>query len=311
MDLSPRALARALPCLSAVLVIEVIVSLTPPFTGTRINFSNCMQALLHVPYAALLLGFAIAIPVMTRGGATRTACQRLLWGGFAAVGATALAQFMDLHFRPSVSRRWLLLLGLGNVLLNVSAPGLWGAATARKQNLQDPRIPRVARVFGMIGLAGLTLYFVCDLSVIIVEGPLVFWKDTPGMLLVSSMVLLLARGSLLWASIDSLRATPDDEASILARAGLVQGLMFGWLIGSSLAWICTTVQYALGRAAGVYADPLMAIWHMVVQGTLLLTVTILAALALEQPVLAHEARSKGPFFPEPPTPADNSPIDVP
>jgi hypothetical protein len=302
LDLSPRSLARLLPLLAAVLAIEVLVSLTPPFTGLDINFGSCLQALFHVPHAALLLGFAIAIPVMTRGGATRTACQRLLYGGFAAVAATALAQFMDIYFNPAVSRPWLVLQGLGNVLMNAAAPGLWGAAIARRQNLQDPRLPRVARIFGLTALAGLTLYFVCDLAKLIAEGPVDVWKGTTGMLLISTLTLLLARGSLLWASVESCRTSPD-EAVTLSRSDLIQGLVFGWLIGSGLAWLCTLVVRL--------SDEMMGIWHVVVQGTLLLTVTILVALALEQPEQALEPRPKGPLFPEPPPPADNSPIDVP
>lgn len=302
MDLSPRALPRWLPWLAGVLVVEVILSLTPPFTGTRINFSNCLQALFHVPHAALLLGFAIAIPVMTRGGASRTSCQRLLWGGFAAIGATALAQFMDLSFYRSVSRHWLFLQGLANLLVNAAAPGLWGAALARKQNLQDGRLPRVARIFGLIALAGLTLYFVGDMAMIIVEGPVDAWKGTSGLLMMSTLVLLLARGSLLWAAIESCRAA-FDEAVLLVRLGLIQGLMFGWLVGSGLAWFCRMVAHL--------SDARMLIWHMVVQATLLLTVTILTSLALEQPEMPLEPRPKGRFFPEPPPPSDNSPIDVP
>jgi hypothetical protein len=280
----------------------VIVSLTPFFTGSDLNFYNCLQALFHVPHAALLLGFAIAIPVMTRGGATRTSCQRLLYGGFAAVAATALAQFMDVFYSGSTSRPWLLLQGVGNVLMNAAAPAVWGLAMARRQNLQDDRLPRVARLSGLVALSGLTLYFVCDLAKIVVEGPAGAWEGTTPMLLVSTMIQLLARGSLIWASIESCR-TPLDEASTLPRLDLTQGLMFGWLVGSGLGWACRMVLQL--------SDSRMLVWHMVVQTTLLLTVTLLVSLAAEQPVLALEVRPKGPFFPEPPPPADNSPIDVP
>lgn len=310
MELSPRNLARALPWLAAVLVVEVIVSLTPSFTGSRINFSNCMQALVHVPYAALLLGFAIGIFVMNRGGPTRTSSQRLLYGGFAAVAATAITQFMDISFTRGISRHWLMLQGLGNLLLNVAAPGIWGAAEARQENLQDSRIPLLGRAFGFLAMAGLCLYFVADLALIIVEGPMEVWKGTPGLLVVSTFVLLAARGPLLWAAIESSRPT-DDEARAISRSKGISSVMALWFGFNAASWFFTLVQYRLGASIAGYSDPTMGLWRIAAQMTLLVTVTILMSLALEKPEMAYMQRPKGPFFPEPPPPADNSPIDVP
>jgi len=198
MHVEPRTLARALPWLAAVLGVEGIVALTPTFTGAEINGWTCMGALVHVPEIALLLGFALGVAVMTSGGATRIACQRLLYGGFASIAAVGVGRFVDVQIAGAASRIWLFLHVAATMLFAVAAPGLWGVALAREQDLSGARIPRVGRIFAAITFAAAGMVAVSELALLFQENPLAHLSWATLALLAASAALLAGRLLVLW-----------------------------------------------------------------------------------------------------------------
>lgn len=315
MDLAPRSLARWLPWLAGALGIEGIVALTPVFTGTDLYFSTCMGALVHVPEIALLLGFAIAIPVMTSGGASRNACQRLLYGGFASIGAAALARFVDVFVGVGTSMIWLQLHIGATLLFAVATPGLLGTALAWEQDLSSARIARVGRIFAAIAFGGAGFYAVSELSVLFRTNPLDLLRKAGLGLLLSSVVLVVGRVLLIWSAVDAWKPE-EDEGAIRDRARKIQERMFGSALATLGSAFFTAFFWRLeAHDYGWWvSNRPMVLWHGVVQLTLTGIVTILLALALENESVAFNPRTKGPLFPEPPPPpppADRGPIDVP
>lgn len=312
MDSSRRALGRWLPYLAVLLAVESIVALTPPFTGTSMGFHTCMGALIHVPEIAILLGLSLAVPIMTSGGPARISCQRLVYGSFLAMSATALGRFIDLDVLPTVPRIWLLLQALGSLLLAIGAPGIWGSAVAREEELASPRPTLAARLSAGVAFSGFALFLTADATLILWKGPTAILGRLSAAAIFSSLVLLAGRGILLWSSILSWRACPNEGVA-RDRARKIKSLMaysvlatFGSSILTALFWNADAYDYAWAR------NRPMLVWHGFVQLTLTLLATILVAGALETPTIPFEPRKRGPVFPEPPPPAvDQGPIDVP
>src|SRR5687767_561056 len=149
MDLSPRALSRWLVPLALLLVAEAAVSILFAFTLGNGGYWAMIRTFLHLPHVALLIGFGVAIKIMTSGGEFRAASQRLLWGGFVAIGATALTRFQDIYVWSDSSQAALVLQAVGSVLLGAAAPGIWGTAIASEADLENPRIASVGRAFAL------------------------------------------------------------------------------------------------------------------------------------------------------------------
>jgi hypothetical protein len=314
MHVEPRTLARALPWLAAVLGVEGIVALTPTFTGTEISGWTCMGALVHVPEIALLLGFALGVAVMTSGGATRIACQRLLYGGFASLAAVGVGRFVDVDIDVGASRIWLFLHIAAAVLFAVAAPGLWGVALAREQDLSSDRITRVGRIFAGMTFAATGMVAVSELALLLQENPLRHLSWATLALLAASTSLLAGRLLVLWCAADTWRPAPD-EGELRSRARAVQRRM----IPSSLLGLGSAVMTGFfwrteAHGVGGWTNRPMVLWHGFAQLTLTVLVAILLAIALEHETVSFEPRKKGSSFPEPPPPPppqDLGPIDVP
>lgn len=312
MDLSPRALARWLPSLAFVLALEAATSLVLALTAPDFSLESLLRTLAQLPHVAVLIGLSIAIPVMTSGGATRQSCQRLLWGGFAAIAATALARFEDISFDWNASRAVLLLHGLGSFLLGAAGPGLWGTSLARQDDLQDARIAHYGRAFAITAGIGFGSYFVSEVLRLSREGPFHVMRDASLASVLFTGLLLASRLPLLLGAIEFLR-TPADEIATRNQSRRVQILMLVWLIATSAAWIFSSFVGIFESARWAIGDTVMLIWHAVVQVTLTLIVTLLVALSQERPGISFDAlpkRTRVPNLPPPP-PGDRSPIDVP
>jgi len=299
--------------MALVVGIEAIVALTPLFTGERFGFTTCLRALFHVPHIAFLLGFAIALPISTSGGATRIGCQRLLYGGYAAITVTALARFADLDVYSDASRPWLILQIVGNFLLAVAGPGLWGAALARRMECGSIFIRHISRLFANTAFVGLALLFGAESMLLLEEDPAKLLAHPPVALMWSSSLLLVGRGCLCWSAVDSWRESMDEPV-VLARTRRILKLMPCWLVAASVSSVITAYFWHLEtRGWGVNrgTTPLL-IWNGIVQVTLAVIVAILVAVALESPEKTFQPRPRGPVFPPPPPPStDNSPIDLP
>jgi len=314
MDVSPRTLARTLPGLAAVLGVEGVVALTPTFTGSEINGWTCMGALVHVPEIALLLGFALGTAVLTSGGATRIACQRLLYGGFASIAAVGVGRFVDVGIAGAASRIWLFPHAVATVLFAAAAPGIWGVALAREQDLQSARIARVGRIFAAIAFAAAGLAAVSELSLLFREGlPPLSWATLGA--LAASAALLGGRLLVLWCAADAWRPAAD-LGGLRDRARATQRRMIpASLLGlGSAAMTCFFWRVEAHGVGGSVSNAPMVLWHGVVQLTLTVQVAILLAVALEHETASFQPRKKGSSFPEsppPPPPQDLGPIDVP
>ncbi|MBI3854269.1 MAG: hypothetical protein HY293_01115 [Planctomycetes bacterium] len=310
MDTAPRALVRWLPLLALVLAAESLGSLLLRLTAPESSIGSMLRTMTHLPHLALLLGLAIALQLAASEGASRIACQRLLWGVFAAIAATALARYQDVYFWMSASWALLTLQGLGSILLGIAGPGLWGTAVARQEDLQYARIPRVGRLFAAAALVGFALYAPSEAARLAGQGLGALAAHASVSLVTFSLLLFASRITLLCCAISSWREAPDEESS-LKQARRAQGLMIAWLAATAAGWILSSLLRVFEAPAIGIGDSVMLIWHAMVQVTLSLIGTLLVALSLERPSLPGEPRGKRALFPEPPPPGDNSPIDVP
>jgi hypothetical protein len=321
MDRSPRALARWLPALALALIVESVVSVVFAFTVRQsegswhwldIGFWSMIRTFVHLPHVALLIGFGVAVRSRTAAGDYRIAAQRLLWGGMFAIGITALTRFQDVYVWSTASWAALLLQAAGSVLLGCAAPGLWGTAIAREADLGSPRIAAAGRAFAISALAGFGVYLVSEGIRLAVEGipgpsakPLAAFATF-------TLLLFVARFSLLWSTLLFWRE-PADEIAARTQSRKVQALMLGWMAASSAALVFSAIVGVFEGQIGGVASSLMLLWHALVQTTLTLILTILAALSLERPALDFEPRRKRSLLtePMPPPAADHSPIDLP
>jgi hypothetical protein len=311
VDASPRALAQWLPYLAAALVALSIAALTPAFTGSDMDFHTCMGALVHVPEIAILLGLSIAVPGMTWAGAARIPCQRLLYGIALALGATALGRLVDVDIFTDTPRVWLFLEALGALLLAVGGPGIWGSAIAREVDPVSPRASRGGRMAAAVTFVGFLAFFIAEGAALLSQGPSAILDQTSLATVLPSLVRLVGRGCLLWATFDSWRPCAD-EPSARERARRIKILMVPWVFAALVSSILSAFFWR-SESLG-YGHPNnvpMLIWHGCVQFILSILGAILLALALETPTRSYAPRKRGPLFPEPPPPADQSPIDVP
>jgi hypothetical protein len=312
MDDGPRRFARALPWLAALLAVEAIVALVVVFSNGEIHHVTCFGALIHVPEAAVLLGFCLGVRIMTTVGPTRIACQRLLYGGFASIAVAAIARYVDVDVVMGTSIVWLFLHAAATMLFAVAAAGLWGVALARTQDLSSDRITRVGRIFAGVAFAAAGFFALSELAVLFRFPRL--WGSPAAVLgmLVATAVLLAGRAFLLWCAWD-LWKPPSDEGVARDRAHAVHKRM---ILASALALssaLCTGFFWGDEAPEFPYwvVNRPMILWYGFVQLTLTLLVTILLAIALENETLSYTPRVKGSRFPEPPPPSDLGPIDVP
>jgi hypothetical protein len=314
MDDGPRRFARALPWLAAILGVEGLVALGLVFSNGEYSHSTCFGALIHVPEAAVLLGFGLAVRIMTTGGPTRIACQRLLYGGFASIAVAAIARYVDVDVLMGTSIVWLFLHAGSTMLFAVAAAGLWGVALAREQDLSSERITRVGRIFAGGAFAGAGLFALSEVAVLFRFPRL--WGRPAAMLgvMAATVVLLAGRALLLWCAWD-LWKPASDEGVARDRARAVHKRM---ILASALALSSALFTgFFWGDEAPEFpywvTNPPMILWYGFVQLTLTVLVTILLAIALENESLSYTPRMKGSRFPEPPPPppSDLGPIDVP
>jgi hypothetical protein len=314
MDLSPKSLSRALPWLGGILAIEALAALVYSFTHFHLYLHTCMQALIHVPQITLLLGFAGAVIWMTSGGAARIPSQRLLYGGGASIAATAFARFVDVDVSTDSPRGWLFFNALGSMLTAVAAPGLWGCALAREEDLCSTRITGAARISAKITYAAVVLLVASEIFAVAALGALEFVKRGTAIGALSSLVMTAGRGCLLLSAWETWRPAAD-EIVVRDRARRVRQLMIGSVMGSFWSSVISAFNWSAESHGfgGVWYDNIpLLIWQGLVQLTLTLLTTILLAIALEAPERLSETKSKAPDFQPPPEPPrDTSPIDVP
>lgn len=309
MDLSPKSLSRGLPWLAAALAVEGGVAVFLVFSDGSMGWS-CLQAMLHTPQIALILVFAGAVKVMTAGGAERIPCQRLQWGAFACITATALARYVDVTVDRGSPRGWLFFHAISSVLTAAAVPGLWGCALARKEDLGSERVATFGRLYARAAFAGMFALILAEGFAIAALGV----RETLGSITLgaalSTVTLPPARVCLLCAAWDAWRPAPD-EMELLRRAQRSGLYLPVSAAASMLASFVTGITWsAESHRLGGYADTTMLVWHGVVQMTLTLLSAILVARALEDPRLLHE-ETPPPFAPEPERPRNTGPIDVP
>lgn len=310
MDLSPRSLSRALPWLAAALAIEGVFAIGIFYNSSGISGFTCMSAIIHVPQIAMLLVFAGAVKVMTAGGAERIPCQRLQWGAFACIIATAVARYVDVTVDIASPRGWLFFHAGSSALTALALPGLWGCALARLEDLGSERITGFARFYGRAAFAGMGCLLLAEGFAIAALGPIDMFKSVRWTDAVNTVLLLPTRVCLLLSAWDAWKPAVD-EVDWRARAQRNLVYLPVAALASSAASILTGVTwYAESHHLGYIADSELLVWHGFVQLTLALMTAILVSRALEAPERL-QAETPPPFVPEPERPRDTGPIDVP
>jgi hypothetical protein len=314
MDLSPKSLSRALPWLAGALAAEGIIALALTFKDFQLYFDTCMQVLIHVPQFTLLLGFAGAVIWMTSGGASRIPCQRLLYGAAASIASTALARFVDVDVSTDSPRGWLFLQALVAILTALALPGLWGCALAREEDLSSTRITAPARISAGGTFASVVLLVASEISAVAALGVVEIVKRATVIGALSSLVLTVGRGCLLWGAWETWRPAAD-EIVLHDRAKRVSLLMLCSLMGFFWSAVISAFNWhaeSHGFGTNWYFNVPILICQGLAQLTMSLIATILLAVALEAPERLSETKPQAPDFQPPPEPPrDTSPIDVP
>jgi hypothetical protein len=115
------------------------------------------------------------------------------------------------------------------VLMGAGGPLLWSAALGRREHPDHPRLAQLGRIGAGLAQLGFVFAFVQELPSmdrVFVTGPT--GAGAPPYMLYS-LVRLVVRGLLLWASVQMMRSGSDLEV-LRERFGKVHRLMVGWAV---------------------------------------------------------------------------------
>jgi len=159
------------------------------------------------------------------------------------------------------------------VLMGVGGTLLWSAALARREQPDHPRLERLGRIGAGIAQLGFVFAFIQEIPsmgrTLSMSGATGFDASTFAMY---SMVRMVVRILLLWASVEMMR-TASDEDVIRRRLSKVHHLMTAWAVAMT---INSAVIFLATRPNTPLALPLPQFWRNVVY----VTVTVTAAFTL-------------------------------
>ena len=220
MDDTPRPTDRWLPILGTALIVE----------GFAIAFSQGTTQITF--YAiAIVAGAGGIITVLN----TRRPERGESWNavGFACVCLAAMMAIMGYEYlSPGMTLRRGALSYFGfpaMVLMGVGGPLLWAAALGRREDPEHPRLAQLGRIGA--GLAQLGFFFAFVQEIPTMDRMFVTGPSSSGAppYMLYSLVRLVVRGLLLWASIQMLRSGSDLDV-LRERFGKVHRLMVGWAV---------------------------------------------------------------------------------
>jgi hypothetical protein len=282
VDIAPRALSRWLPWLGFALAIEGFLGFGSWFLGSELSRTTFFD----IPYLCWILVFGIVVNRRTREHPERDACRSMLYGGLVAVLGTALDAFSALYF-DSDRHPGLFPHALGMLGVAVAAPGLLGAALARRVDPAAVHLPWVARISGISSLVGFSFLFISESLRVLLYKRAIFSALTPdGSEVLYSIVLLSSRGCLLGATLLSLRPIPGDTG---LRQTLIIRTMTVWALATAVAVIVACSYGFLSSGGGYGYDWKEYLWRGLIELTLFPSVAILLALTLEKPGLGYKS----------------------
>jgi len=285
VGIAPRELSRWLPWLGMALAVQGLLGFGSWFLGSEISRTTFVD----IPYLCWILVFGIVVNRRTLEHPEPDACRGLLYGGLVAVLGAALdafsAEFFGRYFH-ALSTPWLFSQALGTLAVAVAAPGLLGAALARRVDPEALHLPWVARVSGITALVGFSFLFVAEvLRVLLYKGSIFNGATTDGSTVLFSIVQLGSRACLFVATLLSLPPAPAD---VVLRQTLIIRTMSAWAL-ATLASVIVDCSYGFlfGGGSGYFWTAFL--WRGLIELTLFFTVAILLALSFEIPGFGYKS----------------------
>jgi hypothetical protein len=278
VEITPHSLRRSIPILSTVVAALALLGFHPVLWNLKGNKTS-------PPWASLVehvtLGFLLALGVSSalvtfRGGTGRIA-GRLLGAWIAELFGWILASYIAATAAFGKHSE-LLVSVLSFSLFVIAIPGIWASALVRQADPSNPRALRFGRVFAGIAALGLVISAVeSALSSVAMIRPQVL-ASLSSRIVLAFVDATVEKLLLLLAVVDTLRKSPNRE-KIVSRSRRIH-LWMSAFMGISIAGL---MAFHLMDGIPDSADEMNALWHGLTQQTIVVLVTAVAAVALENP----------------------------
>lgn len=218
MDDTRRATDRWLPVLGIALIVEAFGTALLA-TESRITFS----ATAIVAAAGGIITFLNA-----RRPERGDSWSPVGFAGFCLAGMMVIMGYE--YFLPgqSMGRSALTCFGFpAMVLMGAGGPLFWAAALGRREQPDHPRLAQIGRIGA--GLAQLGFFFAFVQEIPSIDRAFSLSTSRQPTFMLYSLVRLVVRGLLLWASVQMMRSGSDLQV-LRERFGTVHRLMVGWAV---------------------------------------------------------------------------------
>jgi len=285
VGIAPRELSRWLPWLGIGLSVQGLLGFGSWFLGSEVSRTTFVD----IPYLCWIVVFGIVVNRRTLEHPERDACRGLLYAGLVAVLGAAFDTFAAEYFGQyfhGLSTSWLFSQALGSLAVAVAAPGLLGAALARRVDPEGLRLPWVARASGITALVGFSFLFVSEVLRVLLYKGTIFNAATPhGSAVLFSIVLLGSRACLFVATLLSLPPAPAD---VVLRQTLIIRAMAAWAL-ATVASVIVDCSFGFLCVGGSSYFWTVFLWRGMIELTLFVTVAILLALSFEKPGIGYKS----------------------
>jgi hypothetical protein len=284
---------RQLPLLGIVLLVEAALAALPPMATLAVKGTGSWPGVSWLPFVLghlVFPGVLGALVVATRRRTTGTALLQV--ASLIAIAGNELS-FVG-WASLGVPRALALCEPISSLLLSVAQPVLWGSALVRLRDPANASLQSTGRkAAGLVQLAFI-FRFAARFQFLGSAGS--FSSINAGYA-VWSLVEIVESLILLWASVESVRSTPDVDA-VRDRAARVHKLLRVWLV---VIFLGSTVTNVLQLVAS--SDSVLGLAYQMLNLVTFLTLTVTAAAA----VARHcGARTAGVQFPAPEHPPGRS-----
>lgn len=209
---------------------------------------TCLQnpwshVLLYVGYASIPALFGIVTLLALRIPRMTGAARALGFVAMLGMEVSMFSSWVSTPFGPTFAIFHI----LSAVLISMATPLLWGSALARLENPGNLLLQKAGRMAAGVIQLGFVFRFVARIRNSGFYGSMGSSVDPSTAIwmlgdLVESLILL-------WATVESLRAVPDDE-SVRDRAAKVHKLMRAWVLAILLtSGVSNIVQFAQSHRA--------------------------------------------------------------
>lgn len=162
------------------------------------------------------------------------------------------------------------------LLVESAAPLLWASALARRDRPLDPGLQKIGRLSAGLIQLGFVFTFAYEALSTAAWRRVGTVGGTYGMY---ALGMLIHRLLILWASIDSVRASAEEEV-VRHRAHRIHKLMVGWLIAAATTTAASTIMWKVASNSGDSGELRYTFWRSAVHMTLTLTTTAAVTRAL-------------------------------